>query len=255
MRRAVLCFVVLGLFGVQPAVAQDAEEAQEAALVYEAFYAISFSDLDEWNSRYWEYSVPVLQALVDEGVIEGWDQYQHQTGGAGYNIRFAVRAFDWAAYDTFWSEYFSRLREAVPDDEWNDWGRIVTSHRDEIWDIQAVSFGEDEDYTHMYASKFQVNFADMAEWNGIWEETMAPILSEGMSEGILTGWVKLGHSTGGSYNSKVLFFHDGWDTIDDLLGKLLGTVAEQHPEVWARINELILSHDDAIWAPTTRDGM
>ena len=101
MRRTTL---FLALFLFSPAL--DGV-AQEAAHVYEAYYKVKTGDLPEWNSYYFQYAVPVLEELRSEGVIEGWTQYQHMTGGE-YNIRFAIRAFDWAAYDTFWAEYLGR---------------------------------------------------------------------------------------------------------------------------------------------------
>jgi hypothetical protein len=252
MFRACIWYCALALFGVQPLASQ---EQPPPNLVYEAYYRVDFSDLEEWNRLYWTYSVPVLEALRDEGVIEGWSQGQHQTGGDGYNIRFTARTYDWAAIDTFWSEYFSRLQEVTPEAEWAEGGRLIAEHRDAIWDVERQAFVDDPEVTHLYVSTFRVNFSDMSEWDDLWTDVVAPILGEAMSEGILTGWVKLGHNTGGPHNSKVLYLFNGWDNIDDVFGKVLGTLAEEHPDQFARINEIIEAHDDAIWTLTTRDEM
>ncbi len=95
----------------------------------------------------------------------------------------------------------------------------------------------------------------MEEWNRQWTELAAPFLEKAMKEGSLGGWVKLGHNTGGPHNSKVLYFFEEWDHIDDLFGKFLSALAEQHPDNFRRMNEIIIEHDDVIWAPTQRDGM
>jgi hypothetical protein len=252
MFRACICFCALALIGAQPLVGQ---EPPQPNLVYEAYYRVDFDDLDEWNRRYWAYSVPVLEELREEGVIEGWSHSQHQTGGDGYNVRFTARTYDWGAIETFWSEYFSRLQAVTPAAEWADGGRLIAEHRDAIWDIEEVTFVDEPEFTHVYISTFRLNFADMGEWDEMWTDVAAPILAEAMSEGILTGWVKLGHNTGGPHNSKVLYFFNGWDQIDDLFAKLIGTMAEAHPDQFARINEMIRAHDDFIWAPTTQDEM
>jgi hypothetical protein len=74
------------------------------------------------------------------------------------------------------------------------------------------------DIAYMYASTFRVSFADMGEWNRLWSEVVAPILEQAMNEGLLGGWVRLEHNTGGPHNSKVLYMFDSWDDIDDLFG-------------------------------------
>jgi hypothetical protein len=252
MQRAAIGLAALVLFGAQPLAGQ---EPRPPAHVYEAYYKISFADLDDWNRRYWDYSVPVLEKLQEEGVIQGWSQWQHQSGGSEYNIRFTARTYDWGSLDTFWSEYLSRLQAAMSEEGWTAGSRIIEEHRDEIWDVAEVHVPEGLDIAYMYASTFRVSFADMSEWNRMWSDVVAPILEQAMSEGLLGGWVRLEHNTGGPHNSKVLYMFDSWDAIDDLFGKLLGTLAEEHPDDWAKINELFRAHDDVIWVPTTRDEM
>jgi hypothetical protein len=108
-----------------------------------------------------------------------------------------------------------------------------TEHRDEIWDVGEAHVPEGLDIAYMYASTFRVSFADMGEWNRLWSEVVAPILEQAMNEGLLGGWVRLEHNTGGPHNSKVLYMFDSWDDIDDLFGKLLGTMAEARRDVEA----------------------
>jgi len=251
MHRAAMFLAILAAGGASPLLGQ---EEREPAHVYEAYYRISPADMDQWNQQYWEYSVPILQQLRDEGVIQGWSHWQHQTAGE-YNVRFAVRAYDWAAYDTFWDQYLSRLQEAMSDEEWEAGSRMIVEHRDEIWDIGAVNVPDDMEERYIYTSTFRVNFADMAEWNSMWSDLTVPILDRAMDEGILEGWAKLNHNTGGPHNSKVLYWFDSWDDIDDLFGMMAGAMAEEHPDAWERGAELFQAHDDAIWVPTPRNEM
>jgi hypothetical protein len=99
----------------------------------------------------------------------------------------------------------------------------------------------------MYESLFQVSFSDMEEWNRIWSEKSVPYLDQAMEEGILSGWIVLGHNTGGRYNVKVLYFHDSWDEMDEFFEGHLGSLAED-PEVWKSIGRMIDAHDDVLWA-------
>ena len=243
MRRSLLGLLCLAILAPTGAHAQEMPEH-----VYLAFYKVDYSDLDEWNQDYREYSVPILEELRAEGLIEGWSQWQHNTGGE-YNVRFAVRTSDWASMNTFWNEYLSRLREANPEMD----GGMIRAHRDEIWDIGEVHMPEGEtDVSHIYVSSFQHDFPDGGEWDRAWTELAGPILAEAMEEGLLVGWVKLNHNTGGPHNSKILYFFEEWGHIDPLFSRLLGGMAEQGAEQFDRIMGMIRAHDDVIWEPTSR---
>ena len=231
----------------------QAQEQADPAHVYEAFYRISYADLEEYNRQYWEYSVPILTELQEEGVIEGWTQWEHHTGGE-YNIRFAARTFDWASFDTFWSQYLSRLEDAMTAAEWDSSNRMLQAHQDEIWNVAQANVPAGLQASYLYTASFRLNFADMPEWDRIWTELQVPILNEAMNEGLLGWWVKLNHNTGGPHNSKTLFLFEDWDDIDDLLSKLLGTLAEQHPADFRTLNEMFREHNDIIWVPTPSNG-
>lgn len=251
MYRAVICLAGLALFGARPAAGQ---EQQRPTHVYEAYYRISPADMQEWNRQYREYSIPVLEQLREEGIIQGWSQWQHSTGGE-YNVRFAVRTYDWAALGKFWDEYLPRLQEATPEDEWQAGARMITEHRDEIWEIGAVSMTPGSEISHIYASTFRVNFDDMSEWNQIWSEVAAPVLDKAIEDGLLSGWAKLNHNTGGPHNSKILYFFDSWDDIDDMFERLFQTMEQEHADEMARVIGMVMAHDDVIWAPTPREEM
>lgn len=248
MRRTTL---FLALFLFSPAL--DGV-AQEAAHVYEAYYKVKTGDLPEWNSYYFQYAVPVLEELRSEGVIEGWTQYQHMTGGE-YNIRFAIRAFDWAAYDTFWAEYLGRTAAAAPETETTRLMRMIQGHYDEVWDIGYADVQGTGSSSYLYASTYQFNFADTDEWNRIWMDVVVPMLADAKAEGLVDGWVFLNHNTGGTHNFKILYMFDDWDHIDDFFEKVQGSMAETHPEDAQKFGQMVQSHDDIIWVPTTSGGM
>ena len=250
MHKAVLSITSLALLVAAPLAAQ---ENRPAAFIYEAYYSVDMADTEEWNRQYREYSVPVLRQLVDEGVIEGFTQMQHQTGGDDYNYRFVVRTYDWASINVFWREYLQRLRAATPADEWSATGRSVTAHRDEIWDVEEMGWAEEGgDLSHMYASTFQVNFDDMTEWNASWDALMGPVLDQAVDEGLLLGWVKLDHNTGGPHNAKVMYFFDDWDKIDDFFQQAFASMAEDE-DAMMRFAGLMRAHDDDIWVPLPPD--
>ncbi len=134
--------------------------------------------------------------------------------------------------------------------EWNASAAMVDRHRDAIWDIEAEGWAEEASgATHLYASTFRVDFSDIAEWNEIWADVAVPILDETTDEGLLRGWVQLGHNTGGDHNFKILYFFTDWDDIDDFFIRFSGTLADEHPIRFARLNDMLREHDDTIWIP------
>ena len=221
-----------------------AQDATDPTHVYEAYYRVSRADLDEWNRLYQEESVPVLTDLQNEGIIQGWDQWQHSTGGE-YNIRLSIRTYDWASFERFWDEFLSRRSESA-----TRRGRMILAHRDEIWNVNAVNAPADTEIGYLYASTYQVNFPDLEEWNRLWTDVAIPILDEAMDDGLLGGWVLLGHNTGGPHNSKMMYLFENWDGIDDVFESLQETLAEEHAEDWETMNRLRGPHDDIIWVPT-----
>ncbi len=107
---------------------------------------------------------------------------------------------------------------------------------------------------YMYAATYHYNFADEAEWYRVWDDAAAPLLDRAMEDGILGGWVTLGHNTGGRHNFKVLFLFEDWDHIDDITEQVLGTMAKESPADYEKSMSTIQGHDDAIYAPSRANG-
>lgn len=249
MKRLLLLVLGLSLLvpmAAIPAAAQE-EGARPATYLYEAYYKVNFADMDEWNRLFETYDVPVLEALQSEGVIDGWGHWEHNTG-SDYNIRHAIRLFDWPSIDTFWDELLDRTFGAMSEADREITTRIIQAHDDQIWEINSTTFAENPgENALMYASTFDVSFADMGEWNRIWNEDAIPVLQEAMAQGILNGVVILGHNTG-PHNSKVLYLFDDWDDIDDMWDLFFTRMEEQHGEDFTNALRMSRSHDDVIWA-------
>lgn len=244
MFRYVSLTLLSALVAASPAVAQQAAQRQ-ATFLYAAYFKIGYGDLDEWNRIYHQHSVPVLRELQSEGVIEGWGAWQHSTGGE-YNWRLAIRTYNWAQLAEFWEKYLGRLQQRAPDAMVRT-GQIVQAHEDEIFNIaEAHVPSPTPAISYLYESKFHLRFADEESWNQMWAQHAAPALEQAMKDGLLVGWVKLAHNTGGRYNWKVLYLFDSWDDIDDNFDRLISALASD-PARWNRLGKMIQSHDDVLW--------
>ncbi len=251
MYRVASLFALLLL--LTPTFGCGAQEADGPTHLYEAFFKVNYADLPEWNRQYFQYSVPVLDDLVSRGVIEGYNQWEHNTGGE-YNVRMAIRTNDWNSIDSFWSQYFEGLQASTPEAESQASAGMIQAHHDEIWNFGTINVPEGLETAYMYAATYQYNFQDESEWIRIHDEVAGPLFNQAMADGILGGWVTLGHNTGGRHNYKLLFFFEDWDHIDDFTGQVLGTMAEQTPADFEKYMSMIQGHNDVIYVPTTNSG-
>jgi hypothetical protein len=242
MRRLISSAAIFLLLAAVPLSAQEAEQSPEQ--VYVAYYQVRYADLYDWIADFNQHSVPVLRELQDEGVITGWGAWQHQTG-VEYNWRMAIRAAGWAQFDEFWSEYLGRMQARAPEAVARG-SEMIQAHFDEVWDLSEVQVPDGLSATYMYDSRYQISFADMAEWNVMWSELVAPVLNAAVEEGLLGGWVRQGHNTGGRYNWKVLYLFEEWDLMDDLFARVTSELTADS-EVWEQFTGLIQAHDDVIW--------
>ena len=242
MRRQSSIILAITILTAFPVIAHPGQNNQAPPVhVYEAYYKINYADLGEWTRLFYEDSVPILEQLQEEGILQGWSLYNHYTAG-DYNVRFTARTWDWSALQQFWDQYLSRLAERTGSD---DGAGLLVAHYDEIWDIGETNVAQaNGPHEYMITSSFQLNFGDMEQWNTLWTEHVTPALNQAMEDGLLGGWVLLAHNTGGHENWRILYFFDEWDDIDDLFARVYD---EGDQEIMGRLDRMILGHHDQIW--------
>ena len=79
-------------------------------------------------------SVPILNELVDEGMLAGWGQFNHAWGDE-WNVNFWYVAQSQSAFVAFWDEYVTRVSERYP----GAFGEIVQyfqAHKDNMYVIR-----------------------------------------------------------------------------------------------------------------------
>ncbi len=210
--------------------------------LYVADYDIEWGSIFEWIQIYQEHTVPLLQELQEEGVIEGWSAWVHNSGGE-YNFRMVFEAQQWDDFDNFWDEFLSR----ASDDYEGNPEAMIKAHRDQIWNISKEKYGEDiDDAKYVYISLYQVKFSDMSEWNKTVKEKEYPLWDQAMEDNQISGYLVLGHNTGDRYNHKRVYLFDNWDHMDEFSNTVVGTLASD-AELWKKYGGMIQAHTDVIW--------
>ncbi len=115
---------------------QDSKDTEKPSTLVFSQNMVQMSDMGKVNKMVDEIFVPILNALVDEGMLFGWGQLNHAWGDE-WNLNFYYIAKDMDAFNNFWSEYVNRVREQHPD----AFGNIVQyfqAHKDNMYSIQQM---------------------------------------------------------------------------------------------------------------------
>ena len=94
---------------------------------------VSLSKVGTVNKMIDSVAVPILNELVDEGMLAGWGQFNHAWGDE-WNVNFWYVAESQSAFGAFWNEYVKRASERHP----GALGEIVKyfqAHKDNMYVI------------------------------------------------------------------------------------------------------------------------
>ena len=123
----VITFLIIS----QPILAQDSDGPPTLVT---SFAMVPMSKVGEVNRMIDSLLVPILNGLVDEGMINSWGQFNHAWGDE-WNVNFWYVAKDMNSFNAFWSEYVKRVGDKHP----GAFGEIVKhfkAHKDNIYTIQ-----------------------------------------------------------------------------------------------------------------------
>ena len=100
---------------------------------------------------------------------------------------------------------------------------------------------------YVYESVYQINFADIPEWNRIYRKYAVPVLRQMVAEGVLTDWWAGDHHTGGRYNWRFVWYTHDWPSIDNALEQYFSRFGAASPAgTPERVQRLVFAHSDEI---------
>lgn len=109
-------------------------QSEEHPLLVVSFQKVKLSDISSANKLINEKFAPILNGLVDEGMLYGWGLFNHAWGDEwNVNVWYTVKNMD--TFSKFWDEYIKRVREKQPD-AWNELRGYIQEHKDNIYSIQ-----------------------------------------------------------------------------------------------------------------------
>ncbi|MDH3732425.1 MAG: hypothetical protein OEU54_02785 [Gemmatimonadota bacterium] len=237
MLRRVLFFALLFGAATAPIVAQEGPTPNR---IYIATYMVNYGNIPEYQELYETQGVPILDELVEEGMLVGFNFRMHHTGGE-YTLREGLIGDPDTDFDAVWAAYNGRWEERHPAG-FERLGAIIDAHEDEVWNLEVLNLGDGGGAQYLYEIYWQVNFNDLDAWTRVWEEEVFPIMDGLIEQGLLSGYVQQGHNTGGRFNTKVAMLYDEWDDLDEIEAAFFSALALDNP-AWAYVQ----SHKDELW--------
>ncbi len=217
----------------------DNQGTVESERISIASHSVRFSDIPGFAALYRGTAVPIMETLVEDGMITGYGVWMHNTGGK-YNLRWHLAGMEGTNFEQAWLRISSEIAAADPE-AFEAFNRSILAHKDETWNIGLRNVESPGDAGYVYENLFQVNRADLSEWNQLWGDVL-PALDEAISDGLMRGYIVEEHNMGGEFNWKINVFFDDWDTIDDAQVVFFENIPLDHP-IWT----MALAHKDEIW--------
>ena len=125
------CLVITFLITSPPIFAQDSDSPPWLVV---SSNMVPMGKVSEVNSIVDSIFAPILNGLVDEGMIRSWGQFNHAWGDE-WNLNFWYVAKDISSFDAFWSEYVKRVGDNHPG-AFSEVVKYFKAHKDNMYVIR-----------------------------------------------------------------------------------------------------------------------
>jgi hypothetical protein len=245
MRRSAL---LLTLSAALLAPSSTAAQSSDVPMVYTQYIKTDFSDMPAWIEYHQQHEVPVLEALVDEGILLSFGLWAHDTGGE-HNLRYNYVVPNLNGVTRAGAAYITRVDSAA----FRSAMSMIREMTDELWIIGDGTIPDGSSPApFVYESIFQVEPAGIEQWNADFQKFGRPGLERAMDEGLISAWAKLDHAIGGPWNIKQIYWLTSWDARDEF-SALMGRTAQELGATTGG-TATVRGHTDVIWSPVPRLG-
>ncbi len=146
-------------------------------------------------------TAPIMDKLVDDGVITAWGWYGHHTGGRWQRLAYHTASSMDQLLDG--SDAIQAALAAASDDDADDdqlrFGQVCPQHDDYIWETVAGSGGGQGSAKAGFSTYHVCDSSREERADEIIKEHAAPILNKLVEEGKLTSWGWSVHDVGGRF--------------------------------------------------------
>lgn len=98
-----------------------------------SYQKVKFGAIDDANKLFNEKMGPVLNSIVDDGMLRSWGLFNHAWGDE-WNVNVWYVVDNMEAFTKFWQEYVKRLNEKSPG-AFEGMREYIMEHKDNIYTI------------------------------------------------------------------------------------------------------------------------
>ena len=244
--------LIVGLVSVA-CIAQEEEEDQDGPIgyVYSTYSVCKLSGQDRADEIVKEIEAPVYNALVEDGVINGWGWLSHHTGGQWRRLFYYQHDTVEGLLDAqdAMGERFDSMN--LGDDA--DRSDLCPAHDDYIWTVELAGGDPDAPRAAAGLSVYMIcNESTEERADEIFESTTAPILDQLVADGKIASWSWLSHFIGGKYRRLQSMTGTDHKAVLAARGELIEALyGGDEPNAEAvELNEICSGHTDYMWDTT-----
>ena len=224
------------------ALAQDVEAPER--YTYATYLKCDTSNegaVDEYVAKY---EVPVLDKLVDDGVINGWGWLRHHTGGEWRRIRWVGTDSIDAAVASMGN--FAEAMQKAYGEDGPDMGGSCSTHDDYIWKVEAGTAGKDRGEVGI-SVYFSCKITEEARADEIVKENFAPVYDKMVEDGKLASWGWQSHVVGGWFRRLHTLTAADFETLMAARAEALEITYAEDNEAGAEFAGICGGHQDYLW--------
>lgn len=242
IRNCLIAGLVLVL-GCSITFAQE-EEEESKGFTYATYLYCDTNKESEMDAVVAEFEKPVMDKLVEDGVMNNWGWMRHHTGGEWRRIR-------WFGADSVQSaiagiEAMGVAMDAAAEADDTPVSDACPNHDDYIWEVKSTSDTEERGPVGM-SVYYSCKISDEARADEIFDELFAPVLNQYVEDGKLTSWGWQSHVIGGWFRRLQTMTASDYDTLITARQEALDTIYSEDSELGAEFAEICGPHHDYLW--------
>ena len=242
IRNCLIAGLVL-ILGCGITFAQE-EEEESKGFTYATYLYCDTNKESEMDEVVAKFEKPVMDKLVEDGVMNNWGWMRHHTGGQWRRIR-------WFGADSVQSaiagiEAMGAAMDAAAESDDTPASDACPRHEDYIWEVQSTSDTEERGPASM-SVYYSCKISDEERADAIFDELFAPVLNQYVEDGKLTSWGWQSHVIGGWFRRLQTMTASDYDTLITVRQEALDTVYSEDSELGAEFAEICGPHHDYLW--------
>ena len=225
-------------------IAYAQEEEESKGFTYATYLYCDTNTEDAMDKMVDEFEKPILDKLVEDGVMNNWGWMRHHTGGEWRRIRWFSSDSIQGALDGI--EAMTEAMDAAGEDSDVEPATSCWSHEDYIWAVESRSDTEERGEASM-SVYYSCKISDETRADEIFDELFAPVLNQYVEDGKLTSWGWQSHVIGGWFRRLQTMSAPDYKTLLAARQEALDTVYAEDSELGAEFAAICGPHHDYLW--------